>query len=169
MSALALTELKSLLLSHGLKLAVAESLTCGRVQARVGEISGASQFFLGGVTAYTLEQKVNVLGVDRAEAERAHCVSAATAEQMVAGVARLFGADLAVATTGYAEASPQDGVAEPFAWWAVVHRARDGKANIAQWSGRIECPGAARVDVQVRVADAVLAELIRYVKLLRSS
>ena len=45
-------DLKSLLLRKPRwSLAVAESLTCGHVQARVGEISGASNFFQGGITA----------------------------------------------------------------------------------------------------------------------
>ena len=49
-------ELKQLMLMKPqLTLSVAESLTCGRIQARVGEISGASEFFLGGITAYTLD------------------------------------------------------------------------------------------------------------------
>ena len=51
-----------------LTLAAAESLTCGRVAARIGAESGASNYFLGSVTAYTLEQKVKLLGVNRAHA-----------------------------------------------------------------------------------------------------
>jgi len=48
--------LKELLLREPrLTLAVAESLTCGRLQARIGAIPGASEFFRGGVTAYALD------------------------------------------------------------------------------------------------------------------
>src|ERR1043165_7142361 len=148
-----------------LTLAVAESLTCGRVQSRIGEISGASQFFLGGVTAYTLDAKVRQLGVDRAAARRVKCVSLSVAEQMARGVCGLFGSDLGVATTGYAEASKADGVRDPFAWWALVHRAH-GK-DVVLRGGRVECPGAKRVDVQVFVADAVVAELIAYLHEIR--
>src|SRR5688572_2412301 len=92
-----------------LTLAVAESLTAGQVQARVAAISGASNFFLGGITAYTLEQKAKHLGVDRVAAKRVNGVSAEVAEQMALGVCRLFGADVGVATTGYAEPAPADG------------------------------------------------------------
>ena len=68
-------ELKELLLRPPrLTLAVAESVTCGRVQARIGAISGASEFFLGGITAYSLEQKVRHLGVDRAAAVAVNAV-----------------------------------------------------------------------------------------------
>lgn len=161
-----LAELKPLMLAAPrLTLAAAESLTCGRVQARVGEISGASNFFLGGITAYSLEQKVRHLGVDRAAARRVNCVSAAVAEQMAQGVCGLFGSDLGVATTGYAEPSPEDGVMHPFAWWAIVHRRRG--RFVALRSGRVECPGAKRIEAQAMVADAVLAELIAYLREVR--
>src|ERR1044071_5239810 len=102
--------LKALMLaSPRLTLAVAESLTCGQVQASVGRISGASTFFLGGITTYTLDGKVRHLGVRRAAARRVNSVSAAVAEEMARGVCRLFGSDLGLATTGYAEPSPTEG------------------------------------------------------------
>ena len=155
-------ELKALMLrTPRLTLAVAESLTCGRVQARVGAVSGASEYFLGGVTAYSLDQKVKLLGVERAAAERVNSVSAAVAEQMARGAGKLFGADIAAATTGYAEPNVEWKVAQPFAWWAVARR------NGATWivrSGRVEFPGAARVEVQERVAEATIAALLALVR-----
>jgi nicotinamide-nucleotide amidase len=156
-----ITELKRLMLARpALTLAAAESLTCGQVQARVGEISGASNFFLGGLTAYTLEQKVRHLGVDRTSARRVNSVSALIAEQMARGVCQLFGSDLGVATTGYAEPSAEDNVPSPFAWWALAHGRRGKFAMVRH--GRVECPGATRVDTQRMVADALLTELIAY-------
>lgn len=169
----ALTELKPLMLAAPrLTLAAAESLTCGRVQARVGEISGASNFFLGGITAYSLDQKVRHLGVDRAAAKKVNSVSAAVAEQMARGVCALFDSDLGVATTGYAEPSREDGVEHPLAWWALAHRKQsrgEGRPPtfIAVRSGRVECPGARRIDAQTIVADAVLGELLAYLRDLR--
>jgi nicotinamide-nucleotide amidase len=163
-----MNELKTLMLAAPrLTLAAAESLTCGRVQARVGEISGASNFFLGGITAYALEQKVEHLGVNRAAARRVNSVSAAVAEEMARGVCGLFGSDLGVATTGYAEPSPDDGVASPFAFWALAHRRR--KRFIAVRGGRVECPGAKRTEAQQIVADAVLAELVAYLREVRKA
>ena len=164
-----LRELKALMLqSPALSLAAAESMTCGRVQARVGEISGASDFFRGGITAYTLEEKVRHLGVNRAAAKKANCVSAGVAEQMARGACELFWSDLGVATTGYAEPSPAEGVAEPFAWWAFAHRtsAKRGPGGkfLTVRSGRVECPRATRTDAQAWVAEAVLAELVAYLR-----
>jgi nicotinamide-nucleotide amidase len=156
-------ELQALLLREPRRtLAVAESLTAGHVQARVAAVSGASNFFLGGVTAYSLEQKVKLLGVKRAAAKKVHCVSAAVADEMARGVCGLFGADVGVATTGYAEPSAADGVAVPFAWWAVARRGARGKFSVRH--GRVECPGASRVVAQTIVADAALAELVAWLR-----
>lgn len=164
----AAAELKELILrTPRLTLAVAESLTCGRVQALIGSVSGSSEYFLGGITAYCLEQKVRHLGVDRALAKRVNCVSAAVAEQMARGACTLFGSDLAVATTGYAEPSKADGVTDPFAYWALGHRSKRGTRFVALRSGRIECPGEKRTDVQAIVAAAVLGELVAYLRALR--
>ena len=156
-------ELKKLMLRRPtLTLAVAESLTAGQVQVRVASVSGASGYFLGGLTAYTLEQKVKLLGVNRAHAQSVDCVSQRVAVEMAAGAIRLFGADLAVATTGYAEPAPKKKVRTPHAWWALCHRHRSGTAMVL--SGFVEVPGADRVTVQTRVADAVLGELVHYLR-----
>ena len=140
-----------------LTLAVAESLTCGRVQARIGEISGASDFFLGGITAYTIEAKACLLGVDRAAAIAVNAVSARVAEQMALGVRRRFGSDLALATTGYAEPDLARQVEQPYAWVAVA------------WgeevrSARIDCPGTGRTQAQAAVAQAALAALLDWLR-----
>jgi nicotinamide-nucleotide amidase len=155
-------ELKKLILRKpALTLAVAESLTAGQVQARIAAVSGASDYFLGGVTAYSLAQKVKLLGVNRTHARSVDCVSQRVAVEMAAGACQLFGADLAVATTGYAEPAPKQRVRTPHAWWALCHRHR-GAAVIL--SGLIEVPGADRVTVQERVAETVLVELVNYLR-----
>ena len=161
-----MSNLKPLLLRRPrLTLAAAESLTCGRVAARIGAESGASNYFLGGVTAYNLEQKVKLLGVNRAHARRVNCVSQRVAVEMAAGACALFGADLAVATTGYAEPNPAAGVKAPQAWWALCHRRRGGKTVMV--SGFLEMPGATRIEAQERVADEVLEQLAAYLREIR--
>lgn len=156
-------ELKDLMTREpSLTLAVAESMTCGRVQAAIGRISGASQFFLGGITAYSPDQKVRRLGVARAAARRGGGVSDRVAQAMARGACRLFGSDLAIATTGYAEPAPRDGIGDPFAWWALAHWRRG--RFVAERFGRIECPGAIRVEAQTMVAEAAIAELAAYLR-----
>ncbi|MBL9214808.1 MAG: CinA family protein [Opitutaceae bacterium] len=159
-------ELKSLLLQKPrLTVAVAESLTCGRVQAQIGAVSGASDYFLGGITAYTLEQKVVHLGVDRAHARSVSCVSQRVAVEMSQGACALFGSDLGVATTGYAEPHAADGIRVPTAWWAMCHRRRGGWAMVI--SGLMEMPGMNRVQAQEAVAGEALRNLARYLRELR--
>lgn len=158
--------LKALCLREpALKLAVAESLTGGRVQAAITAVSGASGYFLGGITAYTLDQKVRHLGVKRAAAAKVDAVSAEVAAQMARGAAELFGADIAVATTGYAEPAPERNVEAPFAYWALAHRVTARRWHTV--GGRVVCPGMTRDQAQRCVAEAVIGEWVAYLKHLR--
>ncbi|MGA0567540.1 CinA family protein [Rathayibacter sp. KR2-224] len=83
-----------------LKVACAESLTSGAIASHLGAAESSSQWFVGGVVAYSKQMKYDVLGVDRGPVVTASC-----AAQMAEGVARLTGADLTVAVTG--EGGPQ--------------------------------------------------------------
>lgn len=160
-------ELKDLLLREPKwMLAAAESVTCGSVQAAIGALTGASQFFAGGITAYNLNQKARHLGVDPSIAEPVNCVSEEVASQMARGACRLFGSDVAVATTGYAEPVPELGIAEPFAWWAVAHRQPDGPVSVK--TGRLDCPGMKREEVQACITRTVLTELRDYLRSARA-
>lgn len=159
-------ELKALLLVEPRwTVAAAESLTTGQVQGLLGSISGSSEYFLGGVTAYSLEQKVKLLGVDRAIAQPVNSVSGEVARQMAVGALKLFGSDWAVATTGYAEPALDQGVKEPFAYWAVAQQRPDGPAV---YVGEVSCPGLGRIAVQTQVAAAGLAELLARVRTARA-
>ena len=154
-------ELKQLMMRKPrLTLAVAESLTAGHVQAQIAAVSGASNYFLGGITAYSLEQKVKLLGVNRAHAKRVDCVSQRVAVEMAHGVMQLFGGDLAAATTGYAEPARAAGVKSPMAWWAICQRLPNGR--LALNSGTIEVLGANRIEAQVRIADDVIGRLVAH-------
>jgi nicotinamide-nucleotide amidase len=142
------------LLAAGLKVAVAESLTVGRVQAELGRVSGASAYFAGGVTTYAMEAKVRLLGVDAAHAVEVNAVSARVAEEMARGATKLFGTEIGVATTGYAEPDPTRGVAEPFAWVAA---ARGGEVRVS----RVDGAGLGRKAMQARAAAAALRLLAK--------
>ena len=159
-------ELKELMLrTPRLTLAVAESMTCGWLQARIGAVPGASEFFLGGLTAYELDQKVRHLGVDRVHAASVNAVSATVAAQMAIGGCAFFKSDLALSTTGYAEPWPAQNVSVPFAFWALAQVRSEGPIIVQ--GGRIDCPGANRVQAQQRVADVTLSELVKYLVGLR--
>lgn len=146
-------ELKIQLLQTGHKIAVAESLTGGHLQATITSVSGASEYFLGGLTAYNIDQKVNLLGVDREHAASVNCVSQQVATEMAAGVRKMFGSDISIATTGYAEAWPEGDIEKPFAWYAI-----NICGNVQ--SNRIEPAAVDRQQVQDFVARSVLDKLI---------
>ncbi len=102
-------DLVGTLRQRGLTLATAESLTAGMLSSRVADVPGASQVLLGGVVSYATAVKIQVLGVPRSLVEEHGVVSAACAQAMAAGVVRLTGAGLGIATTGVAGPDPQDG------------------------------------------------------------
>lgn len=104
--------------------AVAESLTGGLVCAALTDIGGSSACFLGGVVSYAMAVKEHVLGVSRELLSQDGPVDPEVARQMAAGVARVCGATIGVATTGVAGPSWHGG--EPpgkaFIGWAVAGR-----------------------------------------------
>ncbi|MDE7355925.1 MAG: CinA family nicotinamide mononucleotide deamidase-related protein [Rikenellaceae bacterium] len=83
-------------------LSVAESCTGGRIASRFTAMPGASEYFLGGVTSYSVAMKSAVLGVPAQMIEQEGVVSLAVAASMAEGVRRLTGSDFAIATTGVA-------------------------------------------------------------------
>jgi PncC family amidohydrolase len=82
--------------------AAAESLTGGKVSARITAISGSSGYFLGGIVAYSNAAKASLLGVSEETLATRGAVSAECVREMAEGARRAFSADLAVATTGIA-------------------------------------------------------------------
>ncbi len=91
-----------LLTERGASLAVAESCTGGALSAKFTAMSGASDYFKGGVTAYANDVKTGVLGVSESDIAVHGAVSREVAEQMAEGVRRLCGADYGLSTTGIA-------------------------------------------------------------------
>ncbi|HST86437.1 MAG TPA: CinA family protein, partial [Kineosporiaceae bacterium] len=80
---------------------VAESLTSGRIASYLGAAEAASDWFCGGVVAYTSDVKYKVLDVDQGPVITASC-----ARQMAHGVANLMGSDLALSVTGVGGPDP---------------------------------------------------------------
>jgi nicotinamide-nucleotide amidase len=91
-------------LLEGRTVATAESCTAGRVVEVLACVDHATEFLRGGVVAYQESTKRRLLGVTAPSV-----LTAAAAEQMARGVARLLGADVTVATTGVAGDDEEDG------------------------------------------------------------
>lgn len=90
-------------------LAVAESLTGGRLAAELTAVPGASTVFRGGVVAYATDLKAALLGVDERLLADVGAVSPEVALQMARGVRGRLAATYGLATTGVAGPDPQDG------------------------------------------------------------
>lgn len=88
--------------AHGLTVATAESCTGGNVAARLTANAGSSDYFLGGIVAYSNQAKATLLHVNRDTLETRGAVSAECAREMAAGARQAFAADFAVSTTGIA-------------------------------------------------------------------
>lgn len=83
-------------------ISIAESVTSGLFQLAFSQMPNASLFYKGGITAYTLPEKVKLLNVDHDEADCCDCVSERISEAMALNVAKLFETDWSIAVTGYA-------------------------------------------------------------------
>jgi nicotinamide-nucleotide amidase len=138
---------------RGLMLATAESCTGGLIAARLTEVAGASDVFVGAVIAYSNEVKKRKLGVP-AELLRKHgAVSAEVGAAMAAGARRELGADMAVADTGIA--GPGGGTLEKPV--GLVFLAVDGPGGAH--TTRLQLPGD-RETVRAR-ATALALHMLR--------
>ena len=98
-----------LLVERGATVSVAESCTGGMVGERITSVAGSSQYFLGGVLAYSDRIKSELLGVDASLIARRTAVSEEVARAMAEGVRARTGSTYAVAVTGEAGPVSQSG------------------------------------------------------------
>ncbi len=103
------TELIAALKQRGETVCTVESLTGGLLCASLTDVPGASAVVRGGVVAYTIDAKRDVVAVDP-EVLRAHgAVSAEAATALADRILAIFGATWALSTTGVAGPSTQEG------------------------------------------------------------
>ena len=89
-------------LLEGRRLAIGESCTGGLLAGRVTERPGSSEYFAGGVVAYSNEAKMELLGVPGELIVRHGAVSTEVVEALADGALERFGADTAIGLTGIA-------------------------------------------------------------------
>ncbi|MCD2098355.1 CinA family protein [Rhodococcus rhodochrous] len=87
-----------------LTLGCAESLTAGTLAARLGAAKGSSDWFRGGIVAYSREVKYGLL-----EVAEGPVVCESAARTMAESTSRLLGAGIVVAVSGAGGPDPQDG------------------------------------------------------------
>lgn len=126
---------------------------------KIGEISGASGFLEGGITSYNIHQKVRFLSVDEYHAASVNCVSKQVASEMATNVSRIFGSNIGIGTTGYAEAYPEEKVGMPFGYYAIYLNLKTTEPP-ELISNKIQVNGLDRNLTRHYFADTVLSRLI---------
>lgn len=91
-----------MLTARSQSLALAESCTGGFMANAFTNLSGASEFFKGGIVSYSNEAKRDLLGVPSELIQRHTAVSEEVAIAMASGVAEKLESDFALSVTGYA-------------------------------------------------------------------
>ena len=88
--------------SRGLTLSFAESITGGNLSGDFIKNAGASDVLSGSVVAYSNEIKKNVLGVKAETLEKHGAVSEECVSEMVTGLKKVMGTEVAVSISGIA-------------------------------------------------------------------
>lgn len=127
--------LRDLLHMQKLTLVCAESCTGGLVSHRITNLPGSSEYFLGGIVAYSYEAKAALLYVSWDTLNNTGAVSEETVREMARGARKTFDADLAVSVSGIA--GPGGGTPEkPVGTTWIGLSANDGEwARHFIWSG----------------------------------
>lgn len=95
-------EIGMLLKTKKMSLSTAESCTGGGIAALVTSVPGSSEYFNGGIVAYSNEVKMSLLHVSAETLEKYGAVSHETVTEMVKGAMETLKTDCAVATSGIA-------------------------------------------------------------------
>lgn len=111
--------------SKNLTISTAESLTAGLVASNICSISGASNYFKGGIVAYTKEIKCKLLGLKMNDINKYSVYSFETVSSMALGVKKLTGSDIAIATSGVAGPGDDEGVKAGVVYFCI--RIKDKK------------------------------------------
>ncbi|MBR1834760.1 MAG: competence/damage-inducible protein A [Bacteroidales bacterium] len=141
---------------HHATLATAESCTGGALASQLTAMAGASEYYRGGIVAYSNEVKECALGVSHQTLLDHGAVSEETVRQMAEGARTRLGSDYAVATTGIAGpggGTPQKPVGT--VWIAVASR--------QQTVARLLHFGDRRAQTIERTCNAVWSDLIKLV------
>ena len=91
-----------LLRQKGWTLSITESCTGGLICDRITDVSGSSDYFMGGMVTYSNESKAKHLGIPLDYIKKYGAVSPQVARRMARGVRKAFGTTFGLSTTGVA-------------------------------------------------------------------
>ena len=153
-------EVGRILRERKLTLGLAESCTGGLVSDRITNVSGSSEYFLGGIVAYSNDVKISVLNVSPGTLNQHGAVSEETVIEMARGARAKLETDVAASVSGIAgpgggtESKPVGTV-----WFGLV--TLDGEwTRLHHFSGNREQIKAASADAALEfILDYLLGEL----------
>ena len=149
--------LREIMHARGLTLATAESCTGGLVSDRITNISGSSEYFPGGIVAYSYEAKTSLLGVSWDTLNAHGAVSEETVLEMARGTRKLFDADIGISVSGIA--GPTGGLLEKpvgTTWFGL-------STNTGEWARHFIWDGD-RVQNKHASSEAALQFVIDYLE-----
>jgi nicotinamide-nucleotide amidase len=118
-----------LLLSRNQSLAVMESITGGLLSSAITDVPKSSQYFIGGVTAYSAKLKEQ-MGVPHQIIEQYGTISEETARAMAHAIRERLGADYGLGVAGVAGPDQQEG--KPV---GTIHIAVEGPQGVVTAMG----------------------------------
>ena len=119
-----------MLRNRNMKLAVAESCTGGLLGKLLTDISGSSEYFIGGIISYSNDVKIKQLGVPEEIIAKHGAVSEPCARAMAEGVRLKLAADIGISITGIA--GPNGGTPEKPVGLVYVGLAASDKVKVIE-------------------------------------
>lgn len=150
-------EIGELLKAKKLSLSTAESCTGGGIAASITSVPGSSEYFKGGIVAYSNEVKEALLHVSAETLAKHGAVSRETVVEMAKGAMKTLKTDCAVATSGIA--GPGGGTPEKpvgTVWIAVAY-----KNEITAMKQEGDCGRVGNVRKAVRSALLMLCDKLK--------
>ena len=113
------SQIIDVLRKNGETVSTAESITGGSISSTLVGVSGASDVFKGGITAYSDEVKIAQLKVDPKLIEKYSAISEQVADAMAQSALQTFRTTWAIATTGVAGPGPVGSHAAGTVWVSI--------------------------------------------------
>lgn len=148
--------LEKLLKDKKLTIAVAESLTGGLFSKRITDIPESSDYFLGGIVAYSYLAKEKILGVPESILRNKGLVSEETASCMAKNVSLLFNSDIGVGVTGVAGPSAMEDKPVGLVYISVFY---NGNTSVIE-----EHFTGSRENVRTKAVDAAMELVIKTIE-----
>lgn len=149
-------EIGDLLRRKGLTIAIAESLTGGMICDRVTNVPGSSDYFMGGIVAYSNDSKVRHLGVPKEKIEKYGAASKEVARSMAHGVRQAFSTNIGLSTTGIA--GPTGGTPKKPVGLVFIGLAKGKKTYVR----RLNLKGTRR-EIKEKTSENALRFLIEFI------